>query len=89
MTRCAETDSQQPHAPYLALRYWELSLMSSDEASGEIERRRNELRAWFQAHPQATPADAVRELKYSYPDHMHAIADSIRIDLRRTGGRHD
>jgi hypothetical protein len=30
MTRCAETDSQQPHAPDLARRYWELSLMSSD-----------------------------------------------------------
>jgi hypothetical protein len=71
------------------VRQRDLARIARLEASGEIERRRNELRAWFRAHPQATPADAVRELKYSYPDHMHAIADSIRIDLRRTGGCHD
>ena len=48
-----------------------------------MDRRRRELHEWFELNPQATPAEAVRVLRYSYPDYMYAIADSVKIDLLR------
>jgi hypothetical protein len=38
-----------------------------------MQRRRDQLRAWFQAHPQATPEDAIRELRYSHPDYSTSL----------------
>ena len=49
----------------------------------ELDRRRAELREWFKGHPLATPADAVRAFSYSLPDQMYAVADSVKIDMRR------
>jgi len=48
-----------------------------------MDRRREEIRGWFRKHPHASTLDAIRELRYSYPDHMYVIADSIRMDLAR------
>ena len=56
------------------------------ERNGMMDRRRGELREWFEAHPQGTPLQAIRNLGYSYPDHMYVIADSIRVDLVRREG---
>jgi hypothetical protein len=51
------------------------------EQNGTMNRRRCELREWFAAHPDGTPAQAVSALGYSHPDHMYVVADSIRIDI--------
>lgn len=51
------------------------------EADGTMNDRRAQLRAWFQANPDSTPADAVRALEFSHADHMYIISDSIRFDL--------
>jgi hypothetical protein len=48
-----------------------------------MDRRREELRTWFAAHPRGTPMQAVRDLGYSYPDHMRVVADSVLMDLVR------
>jgi hypothetical protein len=56
------------------------------EESGTMDRRREEIRCWFRTHPHASTLDAIRELRYSYPDHMYVIADSIRMDLAREHG---
>ena len=53
------------------------------ERTGVMTRRREQLRAWFQAHPRGTAQQAVRDLGYTHADHMYVIADSIRIDLTR------
>jgi hypothetical protein len=53
------------------------------ERDGVMTRRREQLRAWFQAHPQGTAQQAVRDLRYTHADHMYVIADSVRIDLLR------
>jgi hypothetical protein len=51
------------------------------EQNGTMDRRRRELREWFNERPQATVMQAVSTLGYSHPDHMYVIADSIRIDI--------
>jgi hypothetical protein len=56
------------------------------EQNGTMDRRREEIRGWFRKHPHASTLDAIRELRYSYPDHMYVIADSIRMDLAREHG---
>jgi hypothetical protein len=56
------------------------------EQNGTMDRRRNELRAWFANHPLGTALQAVKNLGYSHPDYMYVIADSIRIDLVRREG---
>lgn len=53
------------------------------ERIGTMDRRRDELRAWFGVHPHGSALQAITNLGYSYPDYMHVIADSIRIDLAR------
>jgi hypothetical protein len=53
------------------------------ERNGTMDRRREELRAWFTLHPCASALQAITDLNYSYPDYMHVVADSIRIDLAR------
>ena len=53
------------------------------ERNGTMDRRREELRAWFTLHPHGSALQAITDLGYSYPDHMHVVADSIRIDLAR------
>jgi hypothetical protein len=53
------------------------------ERNGAMDRRRAELRTWFEAHPEASPSQAIKELGYSHPDHMYVVADSIRIDMIR------
>ena len=51
-----------------------------------MDRRREELRAWFGMHPHRSGLQAITDLGYSYPDYMHVVADSIRIDLARETG---
>jgi proteasome lid subunit RPN8/RPN11 len=53
------------------------------ERSGEMKRRREQLRAWFQTHPGGPAQEALRQLGFSHPDHMYVVADSIRMDLLR------
>jgi hypothetical protein len=53
------------------------------ERDGVMARRREQLRAWFQAHPRGTAQQAVRELRYTHADHMYVVADSVRWDLLR------
>ena len=53
------------------------------ERNGTMDRRREELRAWFGMHPRGSALQAITDLGYSYPDYMHVVADSIRIDLAR------
>jgi hypothetical protein len=53
------------------------------ERNGTMNRRREELRTWFGMHPQCSALQAITDLGYSYPDYMHVVADSIRIDLAR------
>jgi hypothetical protein len=53
------------------------------ERNGTMDRRREELRAWFALHPHGSALQAITDLGYSYPDYMHVVADSIRIDLVR------
>ena len=53
------------------------------ERNGTMDRRREDLRAWFTLHPCGSALQAITDLGYSYPDHMHVVADSIRIDLAR------
>ena len=53
------------------------------EQNGTMDRRRDELRAWFSLHPQGTALQAVKDLGYSYPDYMYVVADSIYVDMRR------
>jgi hypothetical protein len=71
------------------VRQRDLQRIAQLERNGTMQRRRDQLRAWFQAHPQAGPADAVRELRYSYPDHMTVIADSIWHDMARADAGRD
>jgi hypothetical protein len=56
------------------------------ERNGTMDQRRGEIRGWFQEHPHASALDAIRALRFSYPDYMHVIADSIRMDLARGDG---
>lgn len=58
-------------------------LLAGMEASGQMDRRREEIKEWFAANPAGTPLRAVQALGYSFPDHMHVVADSIWYDLRR------
>jgi hypothetical protein len=51
------------------------------ERNGTMNRRRRELREWFEAHPQTTVIQALSTLGYSHPDHMYVVADSIRMDI--------
>jgi hypothetical protein len=51
------------------------------ERNGTMDKRREELRAWFALHPGGSALQAVRDLGYSYPDYMHVVADAIRVDL--------
>ena len=53
------------------------------EENGTIDRRRDELRAWFALHPRGSALQAVNDLGYSYPDYMYVVADSIWMDLAR------
>jgi hypothetical protein len=53
------------------------------EQNGTMDRRRDELRAWFKSHPGGNPLQAVRDLQYSHQDYMYVVADSVRIDLLR------
>jgi hypothetical protein len=53
------------------------------ECSGEMDRRREQLRAWFETHPGRPVQEALRQLGFSHPDHMYVVADSIRMDLLR------
>ena len=53
------------------------------ERNGVMASRREQLLAWFRAHPRGTPQQAVLELRYSHADHMYAVADSVRVDLLR------
>jgi hypothetical protein len=53
------------------------------ERNGTMDRRREELRAWFGMHPRGSALQAITDLGYSYRDYMHVVADSIRIDLAR------
>jgi hypothetical protein len=55
------------------------------ERNGTMDRRREQIRRWSGTHPGASALDAVRALRYPYPDHMHIIAGSIRIDLAAAG----
>lgn len=48
-----------------------------------MDRRRDELRAWFESHPRGNPLQAVRDLQYTHPDYMYVVADSVRVDLQR------
>jgi hypothetical protein len=48
-----------------------------------MDRRREELRSWFEGHPRGTPMQAVRDLGYSHRDHMYVVADSVLMDLVR------
>ena len=34
-------------------------------------------------HPHGSALQAITDLGYSYPDYMHVVADSVRIDLAR------
>jgi hypothetical protein len=56
------------------------------EQTGAMNQRREEIRGWFENHPHASALDAIQALRYSYPDHMYVIADSIRMDLARADG---
>jgi hypothetical protein len=51
------------------------------EHNGTMDKRREELRAWFALHPHGSALRAIRDFEYSYPDYMHVVADSIRVDL--------
>lgn len=53
------------------------------ERDGVMARRREQLQAWFHAHPRGTAQQAVRELRYTYADYMYVVADSVRWDLLR------
>lgn len=53
------------------------------ERNGVMASRREQLRAWFQAHPRGTAQQALRELPCTHADHMYAVADSVRTDLLR------
>ncbi len=57
------------------------------EQNGTMDRRRDELRAWFALHPGGSALQAVKDLGYSYSDYMYVVADSIWMDLAR-GTRH-
>jgi hypothetical protein len=65
------------------MRYREKERIERLERNGTMDRRRAELRKWFASHPHGTALQAINALHYSYPDHMHVIADSIRMDLVR------
>jgi hypothetical protein len=66
-----------------AVRQRDLRRIMRLECNGTMGHRRRELHEWFEVNPRATPAEAVRALGYSYPDHMYAIADSVKVDLLR------
>lgn len=51
------------------------------ERNGTMDKRREELRAWFALHPCGSALQAIRNFGYSHPDYMHVVADSIRADL--------
>lgn len=53
------------------------------ERSGEMHRRREQPRAWFETHPGGPVQEALRQLEFSHPDHMYVVADSVRMDLLR------
>lgn len=53
------------------------------ERDGVMASRREQLLAWFRAHPRGTPQQAVLELRYTHADHMYVVADSVRMDLLR------
>lgn len=53
------------------------------ERDGVMAQRREELLAWFRAHPRGTAQQAILELRYSHADHMYVVADSARMDLLR------
>lgn len=53
------------------------------ERSGEMDRRREELRAWFETHPGGSVQEALRQFGFSHPDHMYIVGDSVRVDLLR------
>jgi len=55
------------------VRQRDLQRIAQLERNGTMQRRRDQLRAWFQAHPQATPEDAIRELRYSHPDYSTSL----------------
>ena len=65
------------------MRYREKERIERLERNGTMDRRRDELRAWLASHPLGTALQALNDLHYSHPDHMHVIADSIRMDLVR------
>jgi hypothetical protein len=53
------------------------------EASGEMDKRREQLRRWFSENPAGTPVQAVAaHPEWKLPDHMTAVADSVWMDLR-------
>jgi len=57
------------------------------EASGEMERRRELLHAWFAQHPEGTADQAVAAFpEFTLRDHMRVLADSIWLDLRAETG---
>jgi hypothetical protein len=53
------------------------------EATGEMDRRRAEIRGYFKDHPAASPLQAVRAFGYAHEDLMYVVADSVRIDMVR------
>ena len=55
------------------------------ERDGTMDERRAGLRKYFEQHPQATPAEAVRVLGFNFADAMYAIADGVLMDLIREG----
>jgi hypothetical protein len=66
----------------------ELERIARLEASGEMDRRRAELRGWFTAHPDGSTRQALSELGCAggpdyLDDYMDVVADSVKIDLRR------
>jgi hypothetical protein len=62
------------------------ALIARMQVSGEMERRRELLRAWFSGHPGGTPYQALAAFPdWTLADHMAVVADSIWIDLRRNG----
>jgi hypothetical protein len=53
------------------------------EASGEMDQRREQIRAWFSANPNGSPVQAVAaHPEWRLPDHMVVVADSILMDMR-------
>jgi hypothetical protein len=69
--------------------YTRKELIDRMEANGTMDDRRAKLRAWFDAHPKGMPEEAVRELRFTFADHMHVVADGIWNDRQRAGSRKD